>query len=64
MDLVKKQNWYNEVILNKEENCFNINLLISIKNPITNINFTREESCTICLLLLKKSPIVSFIPFI
>jgi hypothetical protein len=64
MDLVKKQTWYNEVISNKKNNSFNIYLLTTIKNPITNINFTRDEACTICLLLLKKYPIVSFIPFI
>jgi len=61
MEIIKKQSWYNEVILNKEENCFNINLLTSIKNPVTNINFTRDYACIICSLLLKKSPIIPFI---
>ena len=61
MEIIKKQSWYNEVILNKEENCFNINLLTSIKNPVTNINFTRDDASIICSLLLKKSPIIPFI---
>jgi hypothetical protein len=53
--LIKRQSWYPN-FANSEDYLFNASILQEIKNPTTNIAFTKEEASLICSLILKKKP--------
>ena len=53
--LIKMQPWYPD-FTNSKNYLFNASILQELKNPTTNIAFTKEEASVICTLILKKNP--------
>lgn len=56
LNLIKMQPWYPEVDEFNKKYWFDASLLLGLKNPTTNVHFTKREACVICSLLLKKLP--------
>lgn len=56
LNLIKMQRWYPEVDEFNKKYWFDASLLLELKNPTTNVHFTKREACVICSLLLKKLP--------
>lgn len=56
ISILKSQYWYCDYIVNDKYYNFNIKWIMKVKNPMTNLPFTKEEACIICTSVLKKQP--------
>jgi hypothetical protein len=54
LTMLKQKEWY--PLINDQYYYFNSNLLMEIKNPVTNVFFSKEDACKITGMLLRKIP--------
>jgi hypothetical protein len=54
LTMIKQNPWYN--LIDDQHYYFNANILMEIKNPVTNVLFSKEDACKITGMLLKRIP--------